>query len=197
MTPLDAMPVVLTDGATIAWVDVADHAFALGFNWYACRSNRTNDAIYAKTKTSAKDGRTAVTMSLHRLIADRMGIPGGDGAEVDHRDGDSLNDSRSNLRPANHSQNMANRSLQSNNTTGVRGVYWAKHRNKWYAEIRVRKVRRHLGAFDSIEAAALAYDQAASEAFGDFARLNGSRWTTEPASAGDAPTPSAGERDRG
>ncbi len=173
MIPLEAMPVVLSDGVTIAWVDQEDHSFALSFSWYPCRTSSESGAVYAKahTKDTAEGGRR--TFSLHRLIATRMGIPTKPGVEIDHADQNELNDCRSNLRAANHGQNMANRHLQKNNSSGARGVVWSKRRQRWIAEIKLGNgKKRVLGSFTDLNAAAAAYNVAAVERFGEFARLN-------------------------
>lgn len=58
--------------------------------------------------------------------------------------------------------------MRSNNTSGVRGVYWDKRSQKWRAEIFFKKKRLYLGLFDTIEKAAAARKVAAKEYFGEF-----------------------------
>lgn len=55
---------------------------------------------------------------------------------LDHIDNNPSNNLIENLRPATRSQNMQNKKLHKNNTTGVKGVYFVTSRNKWYARIR-------------------------------------------------------------
>ena len=58
-----------------------------------------------------------------------------------------------NLRSVTHKENAVNRSLYSNNTSGVNGVYWSKYRNKWYSTIRIKGRLKYLGYFvDKFEA---------------------------------------------
>ncbi len=64
---------------------------------------------------------------------------------IDHIDGDKLNNSISNLRSVEHSQNMKNTPIPSNNRSGRIGVSWHKQRKVWCARIEVNGVRRHLG----------------------------------------------------
>lgn len=71
--------------------------------------------------------------------------------EIDHRNGVEAGDDVDNLREATHAQNCQNRKVNGNNTTGFPGV--SKHGNKWQANIAVAGRRRHLGAFDTAEAA--------------------------------------------
>jgi hypothetical protein len=66
-----------------------------------------------------------------------------------------------NLRMASRSLNRINSGLRSNNTSGFRGVFWYKTRNKWAAGIKVNGRRTHLGYFDSKVDAAVAYAKAA------------------------------------
>lgn len=104
---------------------------------------------------------------MHRLI-----LSATPAEEVDHRDRSGLNNRRYNLRKCTHSQNQANRRLQSNNTTGFRGVYWDKARAQWSAEIKVMGKKRFLGRYASIEEAAAVRDEASKIHFGEFAQLN-------------------------
>lgn len=90
-------------------------------------------------------------------------------SNVDHEDTDGLNNRWTNLRLATKQQNMANRAVQRNSKSGLKGV--RRHGEKWRACIAVdgRRVR-HLGIFDTAEAASTAYLEAAKERYGDFAR---------------------------
>jgi hypothetical protein len=74
--------------------------------------------------------------------------------DIDHIDGDILNNSWSNLRPATKKQNAENRKLPSNNTSGFKGVGWNSHSQKWYAQINHNNKKIHLGRFADAEEAA-------------------------------------------
>lgn len=90
--------------------------------------------------------------------------------EIDHRDGNGLNNKWTNLREATSSQNGMNTKTPSNNTSGYKGV--TLHLGKyWRAQIWLNKKRIHLGFFPNPEAAHAAYCEAALELFGDFARF--------------------------
>jgi hypothetical protein len=98
------------------------------------------------------------------------------GKLVDHRDNDPLNNLRSNLRQATHSQNTINRPKRPNTSSKYIGVNWDKHRKKWRTAIRYqqkgRTIIKHLcHTSDEIEAAR-AYDMAAIKYHKRFARLN-------------------------
>lgn len=90
--------------------------------------------------------------------------------DIDHRDGDGLNNRWRNLREATSAQNSANRRLSRNNTSGAKGVSWRTDLGKWKATIEVARRRRHLGFFVDKADAAAAYEAAAMEHFGEFAR---------------------------
>lgn len=86
--------------------------------------------------------------------------------DVDHRDGDSLNNSIANLRDASPSQNIANSRLSKANTTGFKGVAWDKGRGQFVAKIKKNYKARHLGRFSTAEKAHAAYAAAAKDLFG-------------------------------
>jgi HNH endonuclease/AP2 domain len=88
---------------------------------------------------------------------------------VDHIDGNTDNNCISNLRPASVAQNGYNRGKNKNNTSGFKGVYWIKGKNKWRAEITVNRKPIHLGHYSSPVEAAQAYQKHANELHGEFA----------------------------
>ncbi len=89
------------------------------------------------------------------------------GLHIDHADGNRANNATANLRLASNAQNMANSGACSRNTSGIKGVSWKADCKKW----RVRFGRKHyFGLFDNKEDAAAAYEKAAREVAGEFAR---------------------------
>jgi hypothetical protein len=92
--------------------------------------------------------------------------------EVDHRDGDPLNNRWKNLRVATSSQNKMNARKRSDNTSGYKGVWFEKRRNQWVAEIMVNERKRHVGLFTTIEEARAAREAAARALHGKFARID-------------------------
>jgi hypothetical protein len=139
-------------------VDEADYErVVIAGNWYAQPHRLT---AYAARNVPVGNDRK--TLMLHRFIT---GWP-----LVDHRNGDGLDNRRENLRPATNAQNGANQRASSRNTSGYKGVI--RHRHRWAAQIVPGGRRFWLGTFDTPEAAARAYDAAALDHFGDFARLN-------------------------
>ena len=92
-----------------------------------------------------------------------------EGMEVDHINGNSLDNRKSNLRICTHKENVRNQKLSAANTSGYRGVSWNKASKKWEAYIKVNQKRIYLGKFVDILDAARAYAKKAKECFGEFA----------------------------
>lgn len=112
--------------------------------------------------------------SLHRMVANRMGITG-DSVLIDHVDRNPLNCRRDNLRPATQMQNQYNREKNRNNTSGFKGVSHVPKFNKknpYSAYISAGGLRYNLGYHQTAELAARAYDRKAIELHGDFAATN-------------------------
>lgn len=109
-------------------------------------------------------GRSPNVIFMHRLIGDFKGIP--KRLQVDHRDGDRLNNSRRNLRPATHQQNGMNRH-STVAVSGVRGVYATGPH--WIARLRINGRLLNLGTFDTIAKAARIRRRAEKKYFGRFA----------------------------
>ena len=72
---------------------------------------------------------------------------------VDHIDGDGLNNIRANIRLVSPLENMRNRKLNKNNSSGVSGVCWAKDSSKWQAQIKLKGKMIYLGQYDNIDCA--------------------------------------------
>lgn len=162
----DVAYVPLTQGCE-AIIDAADVHLVEGWNWYALvKRRRGNSAsnVYAARNAIGPNG-VMTSVYLHRVIAETSG-----GISTDHRDGDGLNNRRSNLRQATHAENMRNCRKASNNTSGIKGVCWSTWAMKWRARIKVDGRNRHLGYFTTIEAAAAAYAEASGRLHGEFGR---------------------------
>ena len=103
---------------------------------------------------------------MHRLIMDAQ-----ERQEIDHADGNGLNNQKDNLRFCTHSQNHMNRK-PTKGSSKYKGVSWHKAAKKWNARITLNKKTVSIGYFDSEIIAAKAYDEKAIELFGEFAKLN-------------------------
>jgi hypothetical protein len=88
---------------------------------------------------------------------------------VDHIDGNSHNNHINNLRPATKVQNQWNQGLNKANTSGVKGLSWAKNCNKWFACIRYNGKNRNLGYFESKELGAEFLELARELLHGNYA----------------------------
>jgi len=73
--------------------------------------------------------------------------------EIDHIDGNSLNNKIENLRLASHSENMRNAKLRSDNKSGVKGISWCKSKRKWKAQLWFGDKQQYLGRYESLDAA--------------------------------------------
>jgi hypothetical protein len=129
-----------------AKVDLEDAEWAVSHLWHAMRVVRSGrEWVYACRKPG---------IYLHREIAKRMGMSAS--ALVDHRDGDTLNDRRYNLREADHS-------LNGLNTKRSTGVCFARQQGKFKAYIWSGGKFRHLGYFATEEEARAARSAAEEE----------------------------------
>lgn len=94
--------------------------------------------------------------------------------QVDHRDGDRLNNKWTNLRLANNRQNQQNRSASTKTESGLKGVSRVSKskRGTWRATIKIDGRTVHLGTAPTKEAASALYAKAARSAFGEFSRTS-------------------------
>lgn len=86
--------------------------------------------------------------------------------EIDHINKVPSDDRFLNLRIANRSENASNRGLQSNNTSGIKGVY--QKNDKWYARIYKDRIFYHIGVFETAEQAYEAYLKKGKSLHGEF-----------------------------
>ena len=104
---------------------------------------------------------------MHRAI-----IGAKDGEIVDHANGQKLDNRRSNLRLATRSNNASNQKKRSSTKAKYKGVIWRQNAQRWQGYIGTMGKWIHLGYFDSEIEAAKAYDEAARQMFGEFAKTN-------------------------
>ena len=157
----EPIEIQLTQGK-VAIVDAEDFRWLSKFKWHAHKRGRT---WYARRAVSGK------TEFMHRVILAHHGYDLTTG-EVDHINGDGLDNRKLNLQVISHAENIRKSRTQVNNKSGFRGVSWHKRDSVWCAFIEVDNIRQYIGSFKSKIAAALAYDDAARKYFGSFAALN-------------------------
>ncbi len=149
----------------VALVDDRDYATLMRLApWHVLKGPRTFYASHNYPMGQGR-GRPTGSITMHvALMGKRRGV------DIDHIDGNGLNNQRSNLRWATRSQNRANARKPRNSAARFKGVSFIKRLGKFQASI--GKPKRYLGVFTSEEDAARAYDAAANTLYGEFARPN-------------------------
>lgn len=150
-------------GGAVAKVDPEWFWSFAPFNW--C----DNGHGYAGRRRRQSDGPGPIWIMMHRQV---MGFPKGG---IDHRNTDRLDNRQGNLRLAEQRDNSRNRSGWRKATSSkYKGVAFVKRckSKPWLAQIKVNRKLIYLGYHATEEAAARAYDDAAREHFGEFAKPN-------------------------
>jgi hypothetical protein len=152
----------------VALVDDEDWDMLMQYRWHIKEDfgpdGRRVCGPYARTSIY-QGNRRSIEVSMHQFLT---GF-----AETDHHDGGGLNNRRSNLRSATSGQNSANSRKRSGAPSSrFKGVSRYRKTGRWQAYTHVNRRFKFLGYFDNEEDAARAYDAAALEIWGEFARLN-------------------------
>jgi len=158
------MKVIPVSRNLLALLDDEDYELISKWKWSALPGKNT---FYARRLVAVRGTGKRKNILMHRLVTNV-----GDDKEVDHRDGNGLNNQKSNLRICNPSQNSQNCQRYKNNTSGVKGVSFRKDRGVWVAEITCSGKKYYLGYFQNINDALLAYNNAAKQLHGEFAKPN-------------------------
>lgn len=145
-----------------AIVDDSDYDFLNKWKWHI---NSTRGKYYAVRNIKLKNGKRSL-VKMHRLIMDTS-----IGMEVDHIDGDGLNNQRKNLRNCTKFENAKNRLIGKNNKSGFKGVSWNKQKKKWHAYISCNKKLMSLGFFSTKEDAYKSYCDACTKYHREFSKL--------------------------
>lgn len=152
----------LTISNRVVLIDEEDYAKISKYEWQVANYGR--GYLYA---VSTFPDRSFVQM--HRFI---LNLNRDDKIEVDHKDHNTLNNQKSNLRLATKSQQHMNQKIRSDNQVGYKGVSWRSPPNKYIVRITVDGKRIEVGRFDDKIEAAKAYDEAAIRYYGEFAYTN-------------------------
>lgn len=142
-------------GGKVALVDDCDFERFHCFSWFPT----SGTILYAQRKQGRKN------ILMHREI---MSAP--PGLQVDHINGNGLDNRRANLRLCTLAENLRNQRRRTNNASGFKGVN--KSGDVWRARIKVNNQEIPLGCYKDPTEAARAYDYAAKKYFGEFARTN-------------------------
>ena len=133
------------------YVDADDFSTIKDYCWYEQVRTDTN------TLRAFIDGKC---ITMHRLLGFN---------NHDHEDRNELNNRKYNLRACTQQENCRNRSLMSNNKSGVTGVCWNKRDSKWTAYIKTSEANLRLGSFHNIKDAIIARLKAEQKYYGNFA----------------------------
>jgi len=150
--------VKLKNSDSFAKVGADDFEQVCQYQWNLNRGYATK-TVYSRGKLE--------TLRMHRLV-----MKAAKGIEIDHINGDKLDNRKSNLRVVSRHQNSRNRSGWSNSSSKYKGVIWNEASNKWQARIYADGKSRHLGYFSDEKEAAHNYNRAAEYYHGEFAKKN-------------------------
>lgn len=153
--------IATTNGYTI-FVDDEDYPDLSKRKWFARKS--AGRTWYATSKLEGR--RHSPNISMHRVV---MNYP--KGLEVDHINGNGLDNRKENLRICTHLQNGMNQKSRGGSSL-YKGVYWHKQNLNWVAYLHHLGKRLHLGSFDSEVEAAKRHDEAARKLNKEFGRYN-------------------------
>lgn len=151
-----------------ATIDLEDLERVINFpyTWYA-KYNHTNDCFYVYSSPYCPETQKCKPLFLHQFIMNA------EGKTVDHRDNDTFNNRKSNLRISTDSDNSKNRkSKNKNNTSGYRNVSWSKSENKWLVQLQINKKNTVLGKFDNVHEAGEFAKEMREKYYGEFAGKN-------------------------
>ena len=140
---------------------IKDYCWCITSNGYVC----TN--IYNENKRNQ-------LLLMHRLIMDCVDKK----IFVDHINHITNDNRKINLRLVTQSQNQMNKKTNRNNSSGVAGVYFDNHRNKWVAEIKIAEKKRPLGYFINFQDAVNARKKAEEEMFGEYSFVSSQKNST-------------------
>ncbi len=140
----------------VALVDDSDYEYLMQWKWHCSHGHAM------KCGKRFGKGKREPKISMSRLLLNALDS----NILVDHKDHNTLNNCRDNLRYATYSNNNANRIPKNK----YLGVTW--HKNAWRAVITKNKKHIHIGRFRDEIDAAKAYDKRAIEIHGEFANLN-------------------------
>ena len=157
------MKIISLTHEQVTLVDDEDYEMSNRWKWFAIKNK--NGDFYAVRHIKTEKG-----WELLRMARKIMNAP--KGQYVDHRNHQTLDNQKHNLRICTQSENMRNRKKENGCSSKYKGVHWSKARKKWQVFIMINRKNKHLGYFTNEEDAARTYNQAALKYFEEFALLN-------------------------
>ena len=153
--------ITLTQGK-VSLVDEEDFEKLNQFKWCA-----TSGRIAYATRAVRINEKHSIVYMHREILNSKKGV------QVDHINGNGLDNRKENLRPCTHAQNMCNRTnAHKNNKLGIKGVSWDKNMKKFRAQLWIGNKRIHLGFYNVMGDADSAYRIAEEKYFGEFARAS-------------------------
>lgn len=145
-------------------VDIEDYDKLIEFNWYADVNWKS---IYIKTNNHDKLVGHPATILIHRYL---LNVDKDSHYTVDHIDGDTLDNRKSNLRLADNTQQLQNQRNRIDNTSSVRNVSYVSKRQKWRVKFQIKGKTVFDECFDDKSEAIKVADSKRKELYGEFER---------------------------
>ena len=151
---------------TIIDLEDLERVINFPYTWFA-KYNHTNNEYYVVASVYQKDLQKGKPVFLHQFLTNA------NGKDVDHKNNNSLDNRKINLRVVEESNNSKNRKGKNkNNTSGYRNVSWDKKYNKWVVQMQINKKNKTLGRFDDVHEAGKFAEEMRQKYYGEFAGKN-------------------------
>lgn len=144
-----------------AKIDLEDVDKCKIYKWGTNKKGTKNKRVYVVSKENGK------TIYLHRFV-----MCPSKNMDVDHKNHDTFDNRKSELRVCTRSENTSNMKIRKGYSSKCKGVSWDNNRKKWVASITLKRKTISLGRYDSEKDACIAYNKKAKELFGEFSLLN-------------------------
>jgi hypothetical protein len=154
-----------THGIKEVYIDTEDKELVKKYHWNVSKRQRTKDGFNVITPKNEE---------LNSTLMCRLIMNAEKGQVVDHKDGDTLDNRKENLRTCTQMENGKNVALRRNNKSGHKGVLWFEYENnnthKWKAYIMVNRKNISLGYYDDYNDAVKAREEAEIKYYGEYSR---------------------------
>lgn len=159
----------IVDGCTVL-IDAEDYEKVKGYRWHLLRKKAEAENLwYFSTTTFLPYLNKRASVFLHRMIMD---CKNGDGFIVDHKNHNTLDCRKENLRICTAFDNMRSVRKNKRNTSGYKGICQNPVTKRWLARLQIKDNKISMGTYDTPEEAAKAYDRGALFHYGEFALTN-------------------------